>query len=313
MKRTNGFTLVELLVVIAIIGILIAMLLPAVQAAREAARRMQCISSIKQISIGLHNYHSAFKRLPYGAGFPNGEFPWTVAILPYVELSTIYDQFDFDYNWQDSTNSNNLFQILQEIDFYLCPSATERLTLGWEEVNGQRAFTQHYQGNAGPKSRDFHGQPVPNLTTEDVQEYDVTYESGHSDQNWKGGFARDGVLLSREQISMSEITDGTSNTLLIGELSWRESNILRAWCRGFDGVSMTTCKNICYGIQEQTYDRNKGRFFNDTSLGSDHPGGINIGLCDGSGRFIGKEIDIHIYRALASRASGEAVDPQDIP
>ncbi len=93
-SRAKGFTLVELLVVVAIIGILISLLLPAVQAAREAARRSQCANNLKQIGIGLHNYHDTFKKFPYGWG--NRGTGWSLHILPFIELGNISDTIDSD-------------------------------------------------------------------------------------------------------------------------------------------------------------------------------------------------------------------------
>jgi len=118
----RGFTLVELLVVITIIGILIALLLPAVQAAREAARRMQCTNNLKQFGLALHNYHLTHKVFPYGAGGGGTWWSWSALILPFIEQNAIYDQIDFDkpYNAVHPVNNDVMKNFIAA---YQCPSA----------------------------------------------------------------------------------------------------------------------------------------------------------------------------------------------
>ncbi|MCA9162317.1 MAG: DUF1559 domain-containing protein, partial [Planctomycetales bacterium] len=132
-KRQHAFTLVELLVVIAIIGVLVAMLLPAVQAAREAARRSSCSNNMKQLGLALHNYHDTYKALPAGAWMFNAagagstscttgngrRAPWTVSILPFIEQNNIYDKVDFTKSWDNGVHSALR---TTHIEAFKCPS-----------------------------------------------------------------------------------------------------------------------------------------------------------------------------------------------
>ena len=196
--RTRGFTLVELLVVIAIIGILIALLLPAVQAAREAARRSQCTNNVKQLALAFHNYHDTFR------AFPRFDYVPTVVtnpyqgysaltmILPFTEQDAVYDGINFNVAWTDGANTT---MRRTRITAFLCPSDRE-----WGGADA---------GNNYVVSAGSHYQVWGNAST------------------LNGPFKRD--LETR----MRDITDGTSNTIFIGEqLVWRQQQCLRTGRRG---------------------------------------------------------------------------------
>ncbi len=152
-KKTRGFTLVELLVVIAIIGILVALLLPAIQSAREAARRTQCSNNMKQISLGLNNYHDTYRTFPPGAwneANRGNRLAWTVFILPFIEQQTVYQEFNFEHT--NYTTTVNLAPGIILVPTYHCPSM--RLKTGnyaAEQVGGKDAYTTHYYAVMGPQ------------------------------------------------------------------------------------------------------------------------------------------------------------------
>ena len=304
MKR-KAFTLVELLVVIAIIGILIALLLPAVQAAREAARRAQCSNNLKQIALACHNYHDTFKTLPPGGNwhrpYPDGptsgnELSYAVLILPFMEQSALHDQFDFGVrNWTD-----NIANAIVRVDGLLCPSGTiENTVYSPEAYNGTLAYTKHYYGVLGPKGTNPRsGQAYP--------VHDVGGWAAHGGYATSGAMPGPGVDVDGTDLGgpckFRDITDGTSNTFMVGEISWDDANTFRAWIRGINGAACASAKNITYGINLQRYSSGN---FNDVSFGSNHPGGCLFAMADGSNHFVSETIDFSLYLSLASRNGGE--------
>jgi prepilin-type N-terminal cleavage/methylation domain-containing protein len=302
MEDRDGFTLVELLVVIAIIGILIALLLPAVQAAREAARRMQCSNNLKQIGLALHNYHSAHKSFPPG-GLAVNELSFLVFILPYIEQKPLYDQFNFNagrYTLNGAASNGRAEHGQVAISTYLCPSCPDlfsNLSAGGtnfsertpDTASGQDPYTTHYQGVMGPVGTN----PVTN----------VAYIVLNRPHSW-GGQAQQGVLYNNKCVRFRDITDGTSNTFAVGEISWNGYGKFRSWIRGAsssDKEAQGSCKNAAEPINGgATYGR-----FNDAGFGSRHPGGTQFLLADGSTHFVSETINYDVYLSTASRDGGE--------
>ena len=289
-QRSRAFTLVELLVVIAIIGILIALLLPAVQAAREAARRSQCSNNLKQLGLALHNYHDTYRTFPAGGWASANRLSWHVAVLPFVEQAPLYDQVNFNATtWQE-----NLHIAVTPISAFLCPSGTKMETgypSGESYVdNGTThvTYTAHYYGVLGPKG------PLPQDATRNYSLAGVTGQ---------GDYATQGVLIRHACKGFRDITDGTANTFLLGELSWNEANAYRVVVRGCEAALSAGTRNVTHTINLIPYNNTNN--FNDASFGSEHPGGCLFAIADGSVRFISETIDMALYRAAASRDGGE--------
>ncbi|QDU75416.1 putative major pilin subunit [Bremerella volcania] len=211
--RTRGFTLVELLVVIAIIGVLIALLLPAVQQAREAARRMSCSNNLKQVGIGLHNYHDTFGAFPYGVRIgPSNTFgpSFWGGMLPFIEQGPLFDQLDFTIsNCGWSGNSGVLTGHAPET--LVCPSFAGDVDTIPQNPSWDSATT--YIGIAGAVINNSNYTESRTATGFDC----CSHSGGHNN----GATAAGGMLIANKVLRFRDATDGTSNTLVIGELGGR--------------------------------------------------------------------------------------------
>jgi prepilin-type N-terminal cleavage/methylation domain-containing protein/prepilin-type processing-associated H-X9-DG protein len=304
--RRSAFTLVELLVVIAIIGILVALLLPAIQAAREAARRTQCNNRMKQVALALHNYHDTIGRFPFATvcnidgGAPgmstNARQSWFHMILPFVEQTAYYDLIvprieaqQFPGGWPENT---------VVIDTFMCPS---------DPLNPKTV----QQG--------FHGNILP------------CHGSSHAGS---GTGQTNGMFYPRSKTRIRDVTDGTSNTVMLGEIRLQADSIAA------QGVGNVVCGSThdLRGRYHNTYHGNatfttmrspntpvgdRTQYCNGTPqvpcrecattngeihARSWHPGGVHVAMADGSIRFIGDSIDQAAFQALGTRAGGEAVN-----
>jgi len=304
-----GFTLVELLVVIAIIGVLVALLLPAVQAAREAARRMQCTNNLRQLTISLHNFHDTNLTFPKQSS-PGGAtgVSWLCFVLPYIEQKSLADQVQpTQASYASGQNANRVLG-RYKVPGLFCPSYIEqRSGSNIDDITGfGNAYATHYVGNMGPIS----------TTT-------GNNSSGYAaNPSTQGLLACEGILPfhptvitanppNPDGVRLSMVTDGTSNTLMVFEVAWKGLEIspgtYRSWIRGisWNGDS-TGAKNVQNAMNTVRY--NGGSNFNSVSMGSNHPGGCNAGMADGSSRFLNKNIDLNlVLLPLASRGSGETV------
>ena len=303
----RAFTLIELLVVIAIIAILIGLLLPAVQKVREAAARIKCQNNLKQIGLGLHGYHDATNALPPGGTgctfsggtvnvFPylnatqTGDLGYTVHLLPYLEQDNAYKAMNLanDYN----LGTSNPAMMGTSISLYQCPSATATdADLAAGIFAGK---TLHYYANMGPKGTN----PATGAA------YGV-----YAGNPIHGIISRQGPFAPNSRTPLGALTDGTSNTFLIGEISWKDANCYRVWSRGWDGGALTSAKNVVYPINAQKWTTVGN--FNDVSFGSQHSAGCNFAMGDGSVKFVRSSIALATYLAAASINGGEVVATTD--
>ncbi len=308
--RKRGFTLVELLVVIAIIGVLVALLLPAVQAARESARRTSCTNNLKQLSLGLHNFHDVYGSFPPHVS-PSGNtgVSWITLILPAIEQHALFSQLlPSAASYAAGQNANRVMG-QYKLATLICPSAIEsRSSSTIDDITGfGNAYTTHYVGNMGPIGTN----PVSG-----------TAYSANTPGGSQGPLACDGVLPLHPYVvsanpanpigvKFAEITDGTSNTLMLLETSWKGLELspgsYRSWVRGAGWSNdSTAAKNVQNAMNVVRY--NGGGNYNSISMGSNHPGGCMVSLADASVRFLSKTTDLNrVMLPLASRNGGEVL------
>ncbi len=301
--RCRGFTLVELLVVIAIIGILVALLLPAVQAAREAARRAKCTNNLKQIGLAIHNYHDAWRVIPVSIGpWSAGPRPsperngkgWIVSILPQLEQQALFDEFrpgflgDF-FSGGGLKDPACRDAMKTQLDVLHCPTDTSVLknsTVQFQWDGIEVALTS-YKGVIGD-TRMGGGASMHPGTEPDC----------HHVGGCNGIFFRTNY---QEPIHFADITDGTSGTLMIGEDVPKQNDHSAAYYANGDYAS-------CHAPLNFVPDPPRPRDWWDVmSFRSLHPGGANFCLADGSVRFISETIDHAQYRALSTRDGREPV------
>jgi prepilin-type N-terminal cleavage/methylation domain-containing protein/prepilin-type processing-associated H-X9-DG protein len=312
--RRTGFTLVELLVVIAIIGVLVALLLPAVQAAREAARRISCNNNLKQMAVAVHNYHDTFGTFPPGSTSGHSQH---TRILPYIEQKNVYDLVNFSVS---PTNALNDVPRNTKVATFLCPSDPDKLPLS---LGGRN----NYYANMGTN--------IMYSTTD-------TSHPNFGKPPFNGAW----VSASADQITTGfrDILDGTSSTALFSEknksdgtngLSTPEADTYRpgtypdtadgamADCLAIDVTNLSMQGNSNVGAPWMSTSHSVTQYWHvlppnsrscmypslriATTAGSRHPGGVMMALCDGSVRFVSQTINIATWRALGTRDSKETI------
>jgi prepilin-type N-terminal cleavage/methylation domain-containing protein len=288
MSRSRGFTLVELLVVIAVIGVLVALLLPAVQAAREAARRSSCQNNLKQIALACHNYHDTTGKLPPAATATNlAGSSGFAAILPFVEQSNLYSLYDFSKGNSDRVN---LACVSQRISSFICPSCVFARAV-----------------------------PIAGCDANNRAPGTYAFSTGSLDP-WG---ANNGAIATAAtpQTNFASILDGTSNTFMLGESHWNFKDYL------WGSAPPTPCSGEVRGgftywsspYPLATAFTTRGPFNPKSMAGdstrlsnfrSNHPGIVNLANVDGSVRTVGETIDHLILDAMATRDGGETLSLQ---
>ncbi len=339
--RARGFTLVELLVVIAIIGVLVALLLPAVQSAREAARRIQCANSVKNIALAIHNYHDSNKHLPISINYGRygGEYfltdsgressspsrfasernlngkGWIVDILPYLEQQPLYDAMKPGFENQSGT-INNFFAgptngrgmgnldirdfVAQQLPVLTCPSDPSAVpnTDQWQWTNILVAVT-NYKGVAGDTAvgASF-GWTGPWVGPEWGTSPDCFESLGCNGLLWRMNYY--------DPIPFRRISDGLSNTLMVGEAVVEQDFHSAAY---FSDGDWGSCNMQLNYFQVGEPDEIKNTFWADVrGFRSYHPGGVHFAFADASVQFLNEGIDHLAYRALSTKDGGEIVN-----
>jgi prepilin-type N-terminal cleavage/methylation domain-containing protein/prepilin-type processing-associated H-X9-DG protein len=313
----RGFTLVELLVVIAIIGVLVALLLPAVQSAREASRRMQCSNNLKQIALAAHSFHDVEGRLPYNTQFQGGwdwnyqqnQRSWSclARLLPYLEQANLKEQMQILNTTNTETSGKTLGQNLDilgtPIKFFFCPSDTaiqKKSDNIRANLQGVTITLSNYKGVNGSNwcwGNFINNGPPASLNSPVFSDCDGL-------QRGNGVFYRLDFLKKQR---LANITDGTSNTFLFGE----DIPSINAHCTWpyANGVGGTTAVPPNWNKKPN----NGGLYdpYNDWpflySFRSRHPAGLQFAFVDGSVRFIKDSIAAQTYRDLSTVDGGEVV------
>ncbi|QDU25679.1 hypothetical protein ETAA8_07490 [Anatilimnocola aggregata] len=297
----RAFTLVELLVVIAIIGALIALLLPAVQAAREAARRMQCSNNVRQIGLAMQNFHDTFGCLPPGkvnsTGYPNPvhskfnvgngtEHSWAVFLLPYMEQKNLSDLYRFDFNWNAT---ENLPVVTTRVQTFYCPSTP----------NGKRVASATKKEACGDYGV--------------INEVDNGLVTGGFVDNVTGTM-RYGVMRINQLDRFADITDGLSNTTWVVEDAGRPQAYNGDRSRNSSGSASGSAwadPENSFSLDGYNTDCTAGpvncaiNCCNKDEIFGFHPGGANAMMGDGSVRFLAKGTDVRIVARLVTKGGGE--------
>jgi prepilin-type N-terminal cleavage/methylation domain-containing protein len=302
--RARGFTLVELLVVIAIIGVLVALLLPAVQAAREAARRMTCANNLKQLGLAMNNYVDTLKAFPIGVQIPQwgnrtiGNWGWAPAIMPQMELGNLAEQALYGKVPMTVALNNSTGQPLQamqqRINAFRCPSGVNpasHLNTTFK-IEGKELALSNYVANNGSYSfRSRLGNLAQDASVDTGFNNGMFAEVGNNPNHNGPGLRR-----------LAEVTDGTSNTILLGERSWQTFKVdysaAVVWgmlghvaAAGADGdgyLFILGCGWVHLNSVAKPYNANPNHR---RGFSSNHPGGAQFVLVDGSTHFLNENID----------------------
>ncbi len=299
MPKRRGFSLIELLVVLAIIAMLLSLLLPAMNGAREAARRSQCANNLKQIGLALNNYHEATNAFPPGwvslpspgTGADAGPgWGWNAMILPMMEQRPVYGLIDFSLPIEVMANAKPR---ITQINSLTCPSDRQR----------QRTFFAVAAGGDGMIA----GEPIAEVG---ASNYVGCFGSGDPSSLYPfdpsapppGCAAGDGMFFRNRSVRIIDVEDGTSQTIAVGE---RDASISRAtWTGAITGSAGGPALVVGRAGEREGPNAVPPR---SDDFGSGHPGGAQFLYVDGSVHFLPSRLPAPVYRALATRAGGESI------
>jgi len=324
-KQTNGFTLVELLVVIAIIGILIGMLLPAVQQVREATRRIECANKMRQMSLAMVNYESAHQNFPPGIrgnGMEQRGLNWCSFILPFIEQQAIHSILSEQSNnfktpdWVAAGHGDTAEEILP---IFHCPSdeMEERNTVRGRTPGGSRQHGKsNYAGVLGPRLK------VDFPSVDDFDDISFTQSGPIAQGNVTDAdlfvLKLPGILYLNSEVTFGEISDGASNTFVIGERDgsfyapdqWQiiRQRSAATWCGAVWAQGLSQCLGPTSGDPEFALNSViNTRFARQYPFASLHPGGANFGRADGSVEFVAETISNRLYQEMGTKAGGDVL------
>jgi len=327
--KHQAFTLVELLVVIAIIGMLVGLLLPAVQMARESARKMQCTNGMKQMGLACHNYASAMaNRFPEGnlrkqigsCKLGQNTFGLFTLLLPYLEQDALYQMIDQDQTFSAFNNTTNGKTVRNTVvSTYICPSWGEEplCARGHSTYDGALLTYSGVGGvirSSGETDVDGYKYPVASYPT----------NADYSD-NGKEGYPRNGMFQWAYQVKIASVKDGLSNTFMIGEFMQHDTNPssnycaypgnVRAWLYGSNSsnigiytFNVITKKYGSFNKHVERGNNDSNCYRNRLPFNSEHPGGAHFVRADGSTFFLSTNIDYSPYSAMCTRNGGETIN-----
>jgi prepilin-type N-terminal cleavage/methylation domain-containing protein/prepilin-type processing-associated H-X9-DG protein len=292
----RGFTLIELLVVVAIVGILIALLLPAVQAAREAARKSQCTNNLKQIGLAMHSYATAnYNAFPPGRYNAPYNYGWGVFVLPFLEQSALAQNFNMNANFYDAVNQP---VVETPLAVFQCPS-----------VPGNRIFQML---NAPPANTPF-SPPAMGAASD----YFACY--GVYDASYGSSTQRLGIFQNNQICPLASVVDGLSETILVFEQAGRPAQ----WCNGKPILGLNQVNGSWWGAwaafngpQVQGYDDSCTQSVGTCAVNCNngrgvyafHAAGANVLMADGSVHLLQTSTSLNVLYALATLANGEVVN-----